>query len=287
MIKHIVLNGGAYLGLLELGALYTLQESKFYELINIETIYGTSIGGFIGALLCLKMNWNDILEYFIMRPWHKLFNIKPQMILDVIQSKGLLNKDIIKGSFENLLQSQDLSIHITLKEFYDFSQIELHLFTIQLNSFKLVDLSYKTHPDLELIDAIYMTCAIPYIFEPAYVNGEFYIDGGLMCSYPLEHCVNNNKELNEILAFRLKSTNKSNKITNESNIFEYAYYLHSMICKNEDDKEIIIPYEVIIHCNELNIRDGYELLTQMEKREDLIEKGKEYGKLFLSYTKNK
>ena len=73
MFKHIVIEGGAYFGLYTLGALYELKKTTLID--NIETIYGVSIGSYVGILLCLKMDWDDILDYFINRPWNKTFSI--------------------------------------------------------------------------------------------------------------------------------------------------------------------------------------------------------------------
>ena len=49
-IKNIVMAGGAYNGLYIVGALKYLIENSFFDINNIETIYGTSVGGFIGVL---------------------------------------------------------------------------------------------------------------------------------------------------------------------------------------------------------------------------------------------
>ena len=47
MIKHIVIESGGYKGLYVLGALDELNKSNFYNIENIETIYGTSIGSYV------------------------------------------------------------------------------------------------------------------------------------------------------------------------------------------------------------------------------------------------
>ena len=50
-IKHLVLSGGAYKGFYTIGALKYLNDNKFYNLENIETMYGTSVGGLVAAIL--------------------------------------------------------------------------------------------------------------------------------------------------------------------------------------------------------------------------------------------
>ena len=89
MIKNIVLSGGAYLGLLQFGVLNSLRKNKFYSINNIEKIYGTSIGGFIGAMLCLKLDMDDLIENFTDRPWHNLLGLNPSILSDFYLKKEL------------------------------------------------------------------------------------------------------------------------------------------------------------------------------------------------------
>ena len=74
-IKNIVLSGGAYKGFYTVGALKHLSSENFYDIDDIENIYGVSVGSLIGLLLCLKLEWSDVLENIIYRPWENLFNL--------------------------------------------------------------------------------------------------------------------------------------------------------------------------------------------------------------------
>ena len=64
-IKHLVFSGGAYKGFYIVGALDYLIDNKFLKLDDIETIYGTSVGGIIGLALCLKIEMKVLREYII------------------------------------------------------------------------------------------------------------------------------------------------------------------------------------------------------------------------------
>ena len=79
----------------------TLLDNKFFNIKDIENIYGTSVGSIIGVLLCLKLDWNDIVEYAINRPWHKQININTQMLLDTFTHKGYFNRDFFTNLFSN------------------------------------------------------------------------------------------------------------------------------------------------------------------------------------------
>ena len=46
-IKHIVMCGGGYNGIYTMGVLDYLFEQNFFDIKNIKTIYGTSVGGLL------------------------------------------------------------------------------------------------------------------------------------------------------------------------------------------------------------------------------------------------
>ena len=137
-IKNIVMAGGAYNGLYIIGALKYLIENSFFDINNIETIYGTSVGGFIGILLCLKIEWSIILNYILERPWDRDLSFSADMMFNMIPKKGILDSDCMRIFFTNLLKSKHLSSDITLKDFYEFSKIKLYLFAVDVNTFKVV-----------------------------------------------------------------------------------------------------------------------------------------------------
>ena len=159
-IKHLVISGGGPLGFRYLGALQKLQEERFWCLDDIETIYGTSIGAIIGTFICLKYDWETLNKYIIERPWHDAFKVNAKQLLDSYYNKGLFDKKLAEIIFKPLLEAKDLTLNITLKEFYDFSHIDLHIFTFELNKFQTIELSHTTHPDLGLLQALTMSSSL-------------------------------------------------------------------------------------------------------------------------------
>tara|TARA_Y100000768_G_scaffold383564_1_gene365958 strand:+ start:4736 stop:5620 length:885 start_codon:yes stop_codon:yes gene_type:complete len=286
-IKHIILSGGAYKGLYEIGALKYLSEVGFYDINAIESIHGTSIGGFIATLLCFKMDWEIINDYIIKRPWHKITNVSPMMLFDIFPKKGILGNEFFKSAMEPLLNSQHMDLTISMSEFYERTGIELNLYTICLNSFELINLSYKTTPNLELINAIHMTCCLPYIFQPVWHNDSYYIDGGLINNYPIEFCLENEEiNNNDILGIKFETTETNATLLEDSNIFEYGYFLYKKLVQTKNTKIDIYHNnrnqinELIIPCKELDANDGYETLTNADSREKYINDGINFAKVF-------
>jgi predicted acylesterase/phospholipase RssA len=74
-IKHLVISGGGHVLFQTLGAIQHLCENNFIDISNVESIFGTSAGALIGAIICMKFDWETVNDYLIKRPWHDLFKI--------------------------------------------------------------------------------------------------------------------------------------------------------------------------------------------------------------------
>lgn len=288
-INHIVLSGGAYLGLYELGSLNYLQINEFYKYNEINTIHGTSVGGLIGAIMCIEENMKVVCDYFIDRPWSKLIQITPTMFFDVIPKKGLIGRDIFQYTLEPILKNNNLTITTTLLELYEKTGKELYLYSVSMNTFNEVIISYKTHPNLDIITAVHMTCALPYLVQPVWYENDYYIDGGLINNFPIHKCMElDNIDKDSILSISF-DTEEINKTIDESiNIFEYGYILYRKLAKNLKYKNLcdeVLTNHIIIPCKEMNLNDGYDAFNNISVRKDMIEQGENYAKMFLIYNK--
>ena len=199
-IKHIVLSGGGPVGLIEYGILkeLTLKNKLNYE--NIKSIYGTSIGGYIGLIYLLNLDWDWIDDFLIKRPWQNLINFSINDYINLFYTKGFLDIEFTKKVISPLLFAKDLTIDTTLLDLYKLTNIDLHLFTTNLNKFSKIDLSYKTHPNLKIYEALHMTSCIPLMIKPLYYENNYYIDGGIFVNSPIKECfINEKANINEIL----------------------------------------------------------------------------------------
>ena len=224
-IKHIVISGGGPVGLIFFGALEKLEQDKYWNLNEIESIYGTSIGSIIGVFICLKFDWDTLNKYIIDRPWHNAFKVDAKQLIDSYFNKGLYDKKLMEIIFAPLLQAKNLDININLKEFYEYSNIDLHIFTFELNSFETVELSHKTHPELSLLQALTMSSALPGIFMPIMIEDKCYVDGGFMCNYPLNQCLRDHTNKDEVLGITALYNLDKPQININSSLLEYIMCL--------------------------------------------------------------
>lgn len=280
MINSLVLGGGGYHGLITCGILEKLLCENNIKLSNIKYIFGTSIGSLIGVLCCLNIDFKIINEYFVNRPWEKTLELSGEILMNLYNKKGISSEYFFEVILKNIFYSKNLELSITLEELYNISKIELHIYTIEVSSFEVFDLSYKTHPNLGVIKAINMSCAIPYVFEPVLYENKFYIDGGILCNYPIERAINIVKDSSKILGIKIKR----NSITNieKLNIFEYAYFLHHQFCKKQrEEQEYKLESEIIIDCDNMDVNDSFNVFFEKEVREKFLNIGYNKAKIFL------
>jgi hypothetical protein len=176
MIEHIVLSGCGPLIFKMIGIIQELEILKTFDIHNIKSIYATSAGSIIGVLLCLHYDWNIVTDYMIKRPWNDLYGIHYEQIFNIYHQCGIYDIQIIKKTLKPLLHDKNISMDITLQQFYDITFIDLHIFTTEINQFQITDLSHLTHPTLPLVTALYMSCNIPILFTPQYYDNKCFTD---------------------------------------------------------------------------------------------------------------
>lgn len=305
VIKHLVLCGGGHpVGFVQIGALLELQNKKIIKYKNIKSIYSTSIGGYTAFMYMLNFKEDWIYDFIVERPWNKLIQYTSSDYLNLYYTKGLMNEETIIDILKPLFLAADLKLETTLQEFYDINYKEWHLITCKLNTFEFVDLSYKTHPDLTVIQAIIMSSAIPIIVKPPVYNGEIYFDGGIYSNNPINICLHNQKcKRSHVLAFindkrkiecdisnnMVEKTDISNNNIDNNNINIITYLLH--IFKNiiykftciELENLIQIKYiiNVCIDKSSLNLEYWLYSFSNKDEREKLVSAGKKLANNFI------
>lgn len=287
LIKHLVLSGGGPTMIQTFGAIQHLEKNSIIQRENIQSIYGTSAGALIGVIYCFKFDWETMYDYIIKRPWHEVFPIKIQNIFDAYTKKGLFDIKTIIKCFKPLLNAKDLEFSITLKEFYEFSKIELHLFAFELNKFHMIDISYKTHPDLSLLVAIQMTCALPILVTPVCLNDCCYIDGGVQCNYPLKFCLDNHN-IDEILGFKNNYIDHdTHNVNAQSTLLDFImnFLFKILFSINTDNKQPKIPFEVVCDTKHMSIEYLKKSLSNEEIRKELFDNGVNSAEHFIKQNK--
>ena len=224
-IKHIVLSGGGGVGFAYYGALRESHKDGFWNIDDIQTVHGVSCGAIFAMFLTVvkHISWDDYDDFCIKRPWESVLDFSAEKLLNAYSNVGICDRDSVKNIFLPLLSAVDLPIETTMRDFYEFSKIEAHFYATNFDTYELTDISYKTHPDWALIDAIYSSCALPILFKPNVVDGVRYVDGGFLCNYPLNECLAIAEDPDEVFGMnKVDPPSKTQKDTPEyGNLIEY------------------------------------------------------------------
>jgi predicted patatin/cPLA2 family phospholipase len=172
-----------------------------------------------------------------------------------------------------------------MKDFHTFSGIELHFFTLEINEFKLVDLSHLTHPDLPILKAVQMSSAIPIFIAPVCVENECYVDGGFVCNYPLNQCIERVGNSDEILGLYDcdPELSSNGEVKESSTILDYTTIFINKVVNNVklyvEPKEI--PNQLSYIFEKMNFKSIQEAVNSREKRQQLFDSGVKAGKDYL------
>ena len=275
-IRHLVIAGGGLTGFSYYGALKESCRQGEWKLSNIQSIYGCSYGAFLSVLIALGYDWDDIDNYLIKRPWQNVFKYDIYSLFDSITNKGFFSVKTFDSVMSPLLLGKDLDINITLGEFYQYTHIDIHMFTTDVHQFQQIDLSHKTHPDWRVIDAIYSSCAIPIIFAPLKQGYSYFYDGAFFSNYPVEECVKNGAKPSEILGISgTFNTAEKQTITTDSSMLDCITVLlgniiHTVLqCKPIDG----IHTEYFVETTTLTLSSMYNTALDKNERSRLIDIG--------------
>lgn len=293
-IKHIVITGCGPTGFQVLGTFLHLLDEEILSIDNIETMYATSAGAFVSVIMCLGYDSDTLYEYFVKRPWENEFPITSATFFNVFQKMGMLGSEFVFKIFKPLFGGKDISLDITLEEFHQYTKKEHHFYTIDVNdSFKVHDISYKTHPELSLLKALHMTSAVPFVFQPVFYEQMCLVDGGMKLNYPLDACLRETKcNLNEVLGI----TNlyepdalEPKLLTEESSLLDMISTFSKEFMKNHStsSEQSSIPYEIYVYNKGMSYDSFMNVLANKTNRAEAVDSGKVYGKLATQYFRSK
>jgi len=156
----LVLSGGGARGIAHLGIIKALEEHD----VQFSQISGTSAGAIIGALYACGHSIDDIVKILGEIKGFKLFQ-------PALSWKGILNMDVVERFLENYLPVDE------------FSSLNIPL-TVTATNLRTGQSEYFNSGKLRAV--ICASSCIPVLFNPVSLDGELYIDGGILNNLPVE-----------------------------------------------------------------------------------------------------
>ena len=165
-----------------------------------------------------------------------------------------------------------------MQEFYELTGVEFHCILTEVNSHTQIDVSYKTHPEWRLMDAIYASCALPIAFAPLLKDDKCYADGSIVTNCAIKESIENGANPDEILAvYSIENKENGTLINEESSMFDYVgKVMKNIIYLRTSHVYPDVKYAYKVPTISTNISSIHELSKDKDKRIELLNLGKQY-----------
>lgn len=182
MFDSLIVSGGALKGSISLGVLSKHEK----DIENVHTYVGCSVGAVICALLCMGATIPEIHHIGMTTKCEIPSGMKLIGVIPTFFSKlGFIHNSTYLDRVREFTMDRFGGIP-TLKQLYDLTGKTLFICATALIARKRVMFSYRSHPDLTVIDALEMSIRMPLIFTPIFFDEDLYIDGGMKCHFPID-----------------------------------------------------------------------------------------------------
>ena len=208
------------------------------KLVDVKEISGSSAGSILALFLALGMSVDEILNISL------TINI-PEFV------------KIRIGSFFNKFGFVDLEpIHDKFVEIcgcdptFEELDMKIYISAYCLNSATTEYFSRDTHPKMKVIDAVWMSMAIPLIFSCGKYQGKSYVDGGTQEVYPITPFLD--KKPHEITCVKLKMDKVYQEEINTPREFVESLVRSTIVNRRDHNKDVNL---IEIDVGETNVFD--------------------------------
>ena len=282
-ITHLVLSGGGMRGVIFIGALRYLYIENLHK--NITHIAANSIGSYVALFITFKLTIEEI-ETIIYNSIGdtNLCKIPTKNYYKLISNLGLCSISHFMEYLRKLLRIKYPEMKdITFKEASKKFGINLYFSTTNINRCENRIFSIEDTPDVSIFTACEASMAIPLIFNPVAIDGEYYYDGAFSNNFPIKIFSHVSKEnVIGMVIYKERETYVPTK--DKMNIF----FIIRQICKmfdilrisqvtlneiNSGDKEYYFMPENITIQNAMNVivnRKGVRIELTDEQVNEMI-----------------
>ncbi|XP_066301637.1 uncharacterized protein [Branchiostoma lanceolatum] len=195
--ENLVIEGGGARGVAYVGALRVLESAGILQ--NIKRVSGVSAGAITATFVAMGLSCADVAQQaevdlgkILISGGYLQTLVKP---VNLYRRFGWETGDGFYEFFGSILEKfthtddHPGNPDITFKQLYKMSGIELCIVVTNLDQMTEEYCHVKTTPNLEIRKAVRMSMSIPGLFQPVLTDyhgeKEFYVDGGVVCNYPL------------------------------------------------------------------------------------------------------
>ena len=156
----IVLSGGGVRGMAHIGLLKALEENG----IEPEYISGASAGALVGVFYAAGYSFEEMLDFFRTTPLFKFSHYS-------VQKPGIFDSD---------------KFYDTFKEYFPEDSFEALPKRLFISTTNLMEARAQVFSSGQLIKPLLASAALPPVFTPVEIDGQWFSDGGIMNNFPVK-----------------------------------------------------------------------------------------------------
>lgn len=230
MIKNLVIAGAAIRTISILGAISHMEDNKKIIVNQIDNFIGSSGGSIICYLLSMgydiKMSFTVITK--LMMVYNKT-NTDPDCIFNLFGSFGIdsgefFTKWVIDTTFEKLKLNNP-----TFIEFAKATGKNLNICATNISKMKFTVFNVNNTPNIKVADAIRASISIPLLFTPVVINGDYFVDAGVLNNFPIDFIDFTSLSRFDTIGLCIKINNSDGKIPN---ILAYVQQIFVTVSNN-------------------------------------------------------
>ena len=273
-IKNIVISGGNTSVFAFFGFFKYLSENNLLN--NVEAYTGTSAGAVTGLLFSIGYKWNEMYQFNRIFNYSKLYDFS---LTSFINNYAFCNMDKFSHFIIKAFEYKKLNPKMTFKEHFEITKIKVTFTGSCLNDGGCEFFNYINYPDMEILQAVKISCCIPFIFPPIIFNNKLWVDGGLFLNYPIEY---HDNELDETIGMAFKDSCIEKCHVDVTNLPSYMSTVFKCIL-NGDIKKLLSKYE----SNTLTFTHEQGVLSQLEVTPEYVDEivSKCYEQAKIQYVK--
>ena len=200
-VTHLLLGGGGLSGFEMMGVIHGLQWRGMVD--DISHVASISIGTYFAAFLMMNVDAMVARRNLMVCLSPSALHISPLAIFKLPYKYHLVNIAPFLEPLIDAMRTRWPNIApecITLKEFCVSCKRDWHIIMTNLTTSRPVvascNSSFAETPVLDLIRA---SMGLPLILPPVWINGSYYVDGGLTCDNPMFAFRGNEPNFNVVL----------------------------------------------------------------------------------------
>lgn len=262
----LVLSGGGQAGWEMLGAMSHIQK----EQQSFDAYIGTSVGGVIAALCSVGNHAVELFETL----QHVDISNKPSLVR-CVEEFGFCDSQPLMTAVTKMLENT-CGPEPTFKTHHERFGVDLVITGVCVTTQQTEYFRWDTHPDMKIMDALRITCAVPILFVPVKHDDRLYVDGALGDNFPIEYALRAYKDTAQrVVGVSVQSarTQSTCFFTYVVNVLRFLVDRHQPLPENalsadEKCKVIIVPLEQ-------TVSRMFDLFRNVENKQTMFDQGKE------------